>query len=83
LARSPLALENRDDFVVLPDVILREPTSPVIRQDDARFRNVLAWTLNLLITAEELVLKQANMTGAPTSDTRTEMQRLLRVAARK
>ena len=77
LAASRLALKNPDDFVVLPDVISKEPTSPVIRQDDARFRDVVAWTLNLLITAEELGLTQANVKDASTSDNRPEVQRLL------
>ncbi len=50
-----------DDQIVLPDVISKEPLSPVVRQGDDRWFNVVKWTGFALIDAEELGVTSANV----------------------
>ncbi len=77
LAASRTAMKNPDDWVVLPEVISKEPTGPIVRQDDPRFRDIVAWTLNALIAAEELGITQANMDRVAAESSNPEVQRLL------
>ncbi|CAM5772135.1 amino acid ABC transporter substrate-binding protein [Bosea minatitlanensis] len=77
LAGAVSKLGNPDDWVVLPELISMEPIGPVVRKDDARFRDIVAWTLNALIAAEELGITQANVDQMKASSTSPEVQRLL------
>lgn len=59
--RSALAAQRAnfpspDDYVVLPDVISKEPLGPLVRHGDNDWGDIARWTLNALITAEELSL---------------------------
>jgi general L-amino acid transport system substrate-binding protein len=38
----------------LSNVISKEPLGPVVRQGDDKWFNIVRWTLNAMITAEEL-----------------------------
>lgn len=77
LASSRTAMANPDDWVLLPEVISKEPTGPVVRQDDPRFRDIVYWTLATLIAAEELGITQANVRQMASSSTNPEIQRIL------
>ena len=46
---------------VLPEVIAREPLSPVVRQGDDSWFNIVKWTLYLLINAEEEGVSSTNV----------------------
>lgn len=46
-------LDDPEGHVVLADVISKEPLSPVVRDDDAEWRDIVRWTLFGLINAEE------------------------------
>src|SRR3546814_10022642 len=70
-------LKEPDDWMVLPDVLSKEPTGPIVRQDDPRFRDIVAWTLNALIAAEELGITQANVDQVAAESSNPEVQRLL------
>ena len=41
------------DHVVLPDVISKEPLAPTIRHGDEQWADVVRWSINVLIEAEE------------------------------
>jgi general L-amino acid transport system substrate-binding protein len=69
-------MPNKEDFVILPDTISKEPLGPVVRQNDSRWRDVVVWTLYAMIQAEELGIGQANVDEFLTSDDVT-VQRLL------
>ncbi|PIE56292.1 MAG: amino acid ABC transporter substrate-binding protein [Desulfobulbus propionicus] len=45
---------------LLPDIIAREPMGPFVRQGDPLWFNVVRWTLNLLILAEDLDVTMEN-----------------------
>jgi general L-amino acid transport system substrate-binding protein len=48
------ALADGDEHVILPDVISKEPLGPVVRQDDPKWRTLVAWVHNAMLNAEEL-----------------------------
>ena len=56
-----LTLGNADDHVVLPEIISKEPLGPAVRQGDAQWANIVRWTLNAMINAEEMGVTQANV----------------------
>ena len=55
-----LKLPRPADAVVLPDVISKEPLSPVTRADDFGWFNVVKWVNFALVNAEELGITAAN-----------------------
>ena len=54
-------LINPDEHVVLPEVISKEPLSPVVRQGDDQWFDVVKWTVYALVNAEELGVTKANV----------------------
>lgn len=65
-----------DGFVILPNVISREPLAPVMRQGDAEFRDLVRWTLYALILAEEYEVT-AKTVEAQKANPLGEVRRLL------
>jgi general L-amino acid transport system substrate-binding protein len=49
---------------ILPEVISKEPLSPAVRKGDAAWFDLVRWTLNLLIDAEEMGIDSANLERA-------------------
>ncbi len=54
-------LKNPDEHIVLPDVISKEPLSPVVRQGDDQWFDLVNWTRSCLINAEELGVNSKNI----------------------
>jgi general L-amino acid transport system substrate-binding protein len=54
-------LSKPEEAVVLPEVISKEPLGPVVRQGDDAWFNIVRWSLNAMINAEELGITQANV----------------------
>ena len=52
---------NAEDYVLLPEIISKEPLGPVVRKGDDRFFDIVRWTHFALLTAEELGITQANI----------------------
>ena len=77
LAANRAALPKPDDYVVLPDVVSKEPLGPVVRQDDPRFRDVVAWTFYALVIAEEFGISKENVKDQAAKAEQPEIQRLL------
>lgn len=77
LAGARAQMANPDEWVVLPELISMEPIGPVVRKDDSRFNDIVAWTLNALIAAEELGVTQANVQEKKEKSGSPEVQRLL------
>lgn len=61
LAAARSILVDPKQHVVLPEVISKEPLGPVVRAGDERWAAVVRWTLNALISAEELGVTKANV----------------------
>ncbi len=45
--------KNPDDYVILPELISKEPLGPAVRQGDAQWFMIVRWTLNAMLEAEE------------------------------
>ncbi|MBZ0123453.1 MAG: amino acid ABC transporter substrate-binding protein [Roseovarius sp.] len=68
LAATRAAFENPKDHVILPETISKEPLAPLVRHGDSEWGDVVRWTLNALIAAEEYGVTSANiadMAAAP------------------
>ena len=78
LAATRSTFENPDDHVVLPEIISKEPLGPLVRHGDDEWGDIVRWTLNALIIAEEKGITAANVTDlAATPGKDPEMNRLL------
>ena len=81
--RSALAAQranfaNPDDFVVLPEVVSKEPLGPLVRHGDNQWGDIVRWTLNALITAEEVGVTSDNIASlAADGSNNPEINRLL------
>ncbi len=71
-----LKLAAPDDFVVLPEVISKEPLGPLVRQGDDQWFDLTKWVLFAMINAEELGVTQKNVDAALKSN-KPEIRRLL------
>ncbi|MDB5505961.1 MAG: hypothetical protein JWR75_599 [Devosia sp.] len=61
LAGNRLDFAVPDDYVVLPEIISKEPLAVVVRQGDDMWFNVARWTYYALLEAEESGVTQANV----------------------
>ncbi len=78
LASTRAAFENPGEHVILPEVVSKEPLGPLVRHGDNEWGDVVRWTLNALIAAEEYGVTSANvgdMSNSPTDS--PEVNRLL------
>lgn len=50
-----------DDYVILPDIISKEPLGPVVRHGDDNWFDIVKWSLFAMIAAEELGITSANI----------------------
>lgn len=50
-----------DDYVILPDVISKEPLAPAVRQGDEQWTDIVRWTTFAQIQAEEFGITSANV----------------------
>ena len=77
LAAQRTKLTNPDAHVVLPEIISKEPLGPVVRQGDDQWFNIVRWTLNALINAEELGITKANARSRRSGTESPAIKRLL------
>jgi general L-amino acid transport system substrate-binding protein len=68
LAAQRTVLENPDDHIILPETISKEPLGPVVRQGDAVWEDIVRWSLNVMIEAEEYGITSANADSLKTSE---------------
>ncbi len=54
-------LAKPDEFVVLPEVISKEPLAPLVRHGDDEWFDVAKWTLYAMINAEDLGINSKNV----------------------
>ena len=52
---------NANRYLLLPEIISKEPLGPVVRKGDWRFFDIVRWTHFALVTAEEFGITQANV----------------------
>ena len=74
-----IKLAAPDDYVVLPEVISKEPLGPAVRQGDEEWFDVVRWTLYAQLNAEELGVSSANVEELAKSTKNPDIARLLGV----
>jgi general L-amino acid transport system substrate-binding protein len=77
LAAQRTKLTNPDAHKVLPEIISKEPLGPVVRQGDDQWFNIVRWTLNALINAEEMNITKANASSEASGSENPAVKRLL------
>ena len=77
LAATRATFENPGDHVLLPEIISKEPLGPLVRHGDNEWGDVVRWTLNALISAEELGVTSANIDEMAAGTDNPEVNRLL------
>jgi general L-amino acid transport system substrate-binding protein len=77
LAAQRTKLTNPDAHTVLPEIISKEPLGPVVRQGDDQWFNIVRWTLNALINAEEMGITKANAKARLAGTKNPAIKRLL------
>jgi len=58
---------NPDDYVILPELISKEPLGPMVRRGDDEWFTIVKWTIYALLEAEEYGITQANVDQMKTS----------------
>jgi general L-amino acid transport system substrate-binding protein len=77
LAGARSSMKKPDDWVVLSEVISKEPLGILTRQGDEQWGNINRWILNALITAEEDGITQANVEELAKTSQNPEIRRIL------
>ncbi len=77
LAGARSTMKKPDDWVVLAEVISKEPLGILTRQGDEQWGNINKWILNALITAEEVGITQANVEQLGKTSENPEIRRIL------
>ena len=77
LAATRATFENPGAHVLLPEIVSKEPLGPLVRHGDDQWGDIVRWTLNALITAEELGVSSANLAEMSNGTNNPEINRLL------
>jgi general L-amino acid transport system substrate-binding protein len=70
---------NPDDYIILPEIISKEPLAPVVRHGDDQWYDIVNWTVMALIEAEEMGITSSNVDEMLKS-TDPQIQRFLGVS---
>jgi general L-amino acid transport system substrate-binding protein len=81
LAGQRIKLKKPEDHVVLPETISKEPLGPVVRHGDNQWGDIVRWSLNAMIVAEEKGITSKNVDGTKAKSKDPEIKRLLGVEA--
>lgn len=80
LAATRAAFADPENHVILPEVISKEPLGPAVRHGDSNWGDIVRWTLNALVAAEEYGVTSKNIEELVKSSENPEVQRLLGVS---
>jgi general L-amino acid transport system substrate-binding protein len=79
LAGARGSMKKPSDWVVLGEVISKEPLGLLTRKGDEQWTDIVSWVRNALITAEELGITQANVEKLAKESDNPEVRRVLGV----
>src|SRR6056297_3662245 len=69
LAATRATFEDPSAHVVLPEIVSKEPLGPLVRHGDHEWGDIVRWTLNAMVAAEELGVTSANIEQLATDGT--------------
>ena len=72
-----IKLGSPADYVVLPEVISKEPLGPVVRQGDDEWFNIVRWSHFAMLGAEELGVTSANVEEMAKTTKNPDIARML------
>ncbi len=78
LAAERSVLADPSAHIILPEIISKEPLGPLVRHGDNQWGDIVRWTLNAMIIAEEFGVTSENVDEMKSSEN-PEVQRLLGV----
>ncbi len=61
LASTRSVAPDPNDYIILPDIISKEPLAPVVRHGDDQWYDIVNWTVMALIQAEEFGITSKNV----------------------
>lgn len=79
LAAQRTKLKNPGEHQVLPEIISKEPLGPVVGHGDDQWFDIVKWSLNVMIEAEELGITSANVDDLKASSKNPAIRRMLGV----
>ncbi|MEX0305117.1 MAG: amino acid ABC transporter substrate-binding protein [Leisingera sp.] len=77
LAATRATFDDPSAHAILPEIISKEPLGPLVRHGDHEWGDVVRWTLNAMIAAEELGVTSANISEMSAGTDNPEINRLL------
>ncbi len=77
LAAGRATFEDAAAYVVLPEIISKEPLGPLVRHGDDQWEDIASWVLYALIIAEEKGITSANLDEMAKGVSDEEINRLL------
>ncbi|SIS68939.1 amino acid ABC transporter substrate-binding protein [Phaeovulum vinaykumarii] len=77
LAATRAAFADPENHIILPEIISKEPLGPVVRHGDNEWGDIVRWTLNALVAAEEYGVTSANIEELSKGTQNPEVNRLL------
>ena len=77
LAAVRATMPKPDDYIILPEIISKEPLGPAVRHGDNNWGDIVRWTYFALVAAEEKGITKANIDEVAKSTQDPEVKRLL------
>ena len=77
LGARRMSMTNPDEHMVLPETISNEPISPMVGHGDQVWKDIVVWTFNSLIAAEEYGITSKNIDNVRATSKDPFVQRIL------
>lgn len=77
LAATRASFADPSAHIILPEIISKEPLGPLVRHGDNEWADIVRWSLNALIAAEELGVTSTNAEELSAGSDNPEVNRLL------
>jgi general L-amino acid transport system substrate-binding protein len=63
LAAERTRFKNPQQYIILPEVISKEPLAPAVRHGDDKWFDIVKWSVYALLEAEEMGMTRSNVDG--------------------
>lgn len=77
LAASRATFADPENHAILPEIISKEPLGPLVRHGDDEWADIVRWSLNTMVAAEEYGITSANVEELAKGTSNPEINRLL------
>jgi general L-amino acid transport system substrate-binding protein len=77
LAATRATFADPENHILLPEIISKEPLGPLVAHGDDQWADIVRWTMNALVAAEELNITSANIEELAKGTENPEINRML------